>query len=80
MKLIEPREEFDKCIIAVSGDRAIYDRDKIIHAMMNLWCFDHYDDALDYFYFNIFSAFAGDDEEDPIFAQTEFDLEGHTKE
>lgn len=80
MKLIEPREEFDKCIIAISNGRAIYDRDKIITTMMDLWDFDNYDDALDYFDFNIASLFAGDNAGDLIFAETDFDLEAYTEE
>lgn len=80
MKLIEPREEFDKCIIAVSRGRAIYDIDKVVNTVMNLSDFDNYDDALDYFYFNIHSAFLKNRDGDPIFAQTEFDLDRYTQE
>ena len=56
---------FDDCIIGVSNDlRLVYDRELIIHKLMDEMSFD---DAIEYYEFNIESAFVGP--QTPIFVE-----------
>ena len=48
---LEPREDFDACIVAVRHV-VIYSGDMIIEMLMNRYSWSHID-ALDYFCFNI---------------------------
>jgi len=60
MRLLDPRDQFDKCIIGTTydGEKAIYDTEKVIETFMsvNEWDLPYYEDA-------------------PIFINTEFELE-----
>jgi hypothetical protein len=75
MRLIEPREDFDKCIIGIvsGGGRAVYDTELVIETFMRTEGWD-YDSALDFFYTNTLSS-AQYDEDGPIFMSKEFELE-----
>lgn len=66
MILLEPKSNYEDCIIGEDyyGTRAVYDAEKVIKALM---IFDSmtYDEALEYFDYNIAGAYVG--EETPIY-------------
>lgn len=77
MVLLEPRSDFDKCVIGViyAEDRAVYDTDMVIETFMriNEWS---YEEALEWFEYNTLRSLPYLDQEDaPVFMSKDFELE-----
>ncbi len=75
MRLLDPREEFDKCVIGViyAEDKAVYDTDLVIETFMKMhnWT---YDEALEWFEYNTLRSLPYY-EDAPIFISKDFELE-----
>jgi hypothetical protein len=59
--VMEPREQFDKCIIGVTyyGDKVVYSTEMILQALME----DNEmtdEEALEYFEYNVIGAYVGE--------------------
>ena len=78
--LLEPREDFDSCIIGVCGDGgAIYDSEKIIDVLIEEYragsVFDDeteeglFEIALDHYCYNIIGSFFGGDVVNPTYTE-----------
>jgi hypothetical protein len=62
---LEPREMFDPCIARLQDGAVVYSADRIIIALLKSWGAsedddDAYDEALDYFFYNIEGAYRGE--------------------
>ena len=77
MLLLEPREDFDKCIIGVNHNntRAIYNVDKVIETFMDLNDWD-FDEAIEWFDYNTLRSLPYY-EDSPIFIKTDFCLDDY---
>ena len=75
MTFLEPRDDFDGCIVGIcyTEDRAVYDLDLVIKALMASNSFNE-DEAEEWFYSNVERSAAYQDSP-PIFMRKEFDLE-----
>ena len=77
MFLLEPRDQFDKCIIGATYDnnKAIYDADQVIETFMliNDWDFD---EAIEWFDYNTLRSLPYY-EDSPIFIKTDFCLDDY---
>ncbi len=62
--LLEPRKDYDKCMVATKDGRAVYSRRKVIKVLMKRDGMDA-DDATEFFEYNIEGAYMG--EWTPIF-------------
>jgi len=75
MMLLEPREEFDKCVIGVvyAEDKAVYDTSLVIETFMKIheWS---YDEAVEWFEYNTLRSLPYY-EDSPIFISKDFELE-----
>lgn len=71
MRLLDPREEFDKCVVGVlyDDDLAVYDTELVLETFMriNEWS---YEEALEWFEYNVLRL-----PDRPLFMTKEFDLE-----
>jgi hypothetical protein len=76
MLCLEPRAEFDKCIIGKCSEeeRLVYSIEKILETLMssNTWDME---DALEWFHYNILRTFEYSSEGSPIFIYTDFELD-----
>jgi len=74
MLLLEPRLQFDKCIIGVmyTDSRVVYDASLVIQVFMeiNEWS---YDEALEWFEYNVLRSLPYY-ETSPIFVNLDFDI------
>lgn len=75
MRLLDPRDQFDKCIIGITydGEKAIYDTEKVIETFMSVNEWD-YETALEWFEYNTLRSLPYY-EDAPIFINTEFELD-----
>lgn len=79
MLCLEPREVFDEAIVGVlqrpllSDTVAIYDREKVIDAMVDSMGMEDRDEAEEYFEYNTIGAYMG--EETPVYLITGDDAE-----
>jgi len=74
MRLLDPREEFDKCVVGVlyDEDRAVYDTELVLETFMriNEWS---YEEALEWFEYNVLRSNSFEDA--PVFMDKDFDLD-----
>jgi hypothetical protein len=75
MMLLEPRSEFDSCVVGVcyDNDKAIYDTELVLETLMRIYELNR-EDALDWFEYNILRSLPYH-EDSPLFMNTDFELE-----
>ncbi len=75
MRLLDPRDEFDKCVVGVlyDADCAVYDTELVLKTFMriNEWS---YEDALEWFEYDVLRPMR-DCGDDPIFICKDFELD-----
>lgn len=67
--LLEPREQYDKCIVGVTyhGDKVVYDANLVIQSLITDQEMSE-EEALDWFEYNVIGSYMGDGT--PIFLMT----------
>jgi hypothetical protein len=80
MRLLDPRDEFDKCVVGVlyDADRAVYDTELVLETFMriNEWS---YEEALEWFEYNVLRSLPYF-EDAPVFMNKDFDLDAESED